>query len=370
MKQGLVSVHWLSPQPSPYNDFLLAQLSSEPGIDLRVHFLNRAISAHPWKDEPERTFPHRFKAPGSRLDRHILRLAATSEAFFVIAGWREPTMVVVENILISRKAPFAIWTDTPTTAAEGSPLKDRIRRRWLSRLMKHSSFVMGTGTPAMDALQTMGCPVEKLVNFPFFVDLDLFGPNPHSLPSPTSPTIFLSSGRLVNTLKGFDLALRALATLTNEGLTNFEYRIAGEGPDGDELRRLANRLGLGDRVRFLGWLESTDAPDFLRGGHVFLHPARRDPFPVVVLEAMASGLPIIGSTSAGSVRDRVEDGKNGWVHEPNDEGGLTQLIRKCLLEPQGLSSMGAAARLTAEQWPVSRGIEEVTRMVAHVRSAQ
>jgi glycosyltransferase involved in cell wall biosynthesis len=227
---------------------------------------------------------------------------------------------------------------------------------------------MGTGISALSALEKMNCHRDKLVSFPYFIDLDSFAPSSKPREKKVNGQIvFLSSGRLVNSHKGYDLALRALA-ITKEKIVNqrFLYRIAGSGPDKETLESIAKEVGLFEDLEFVGWLEPEEILNFYRSGDVFLHPSPFDPYGNSVLEAMACGLPIIGSDRAGSVIDRIEHMKNGLVHRANDVEDLVNKIINILSDNEMIRRVGAEARRTAELWPVSRGIEIIKCMIENI----
>lgn len=175
---------------------------------------------------------------------------------------------------------------------------------------------------------------------------------------------FISSGRLQNDRKGHDLALRAFALVAHKRGFNGEYLIAGTGPDETRLRELSQALGLEEQVRFLGWVEPDALADLYRSCHVLVHPSPvHDPFPNAVLEAMASGLAILGSDVSGSVLDRVEQGVNGLIHRAGDVTQLADHVEYLLANPEVVERMGQRARETALRWPVERGVEIVRQMV-------
>jgi len=362
-------LHWLCWQPTHYNDFLFRSLAADPAIELTVHFTERVVASHPWRSELGSGFRSRTYRRVLGLDWRLLRLAVLDRrSLFVIGGWHDPTMVAVINLLGLRRRPFAVWTDTPDVQRYRSPLKRALRAIWLRKIFRRARYVMGTGRPALSILEEMGCPSHKLVNFPFFVDLHAFAPAPKADLKASRPlTVFVSCGRLVNAQKGYDLALRALSLASAKARAScFTYRIAGIGPDKAALETLAKRLGMGEKIEFVGWLEPRDLPDFYRTGDVFIHPSRVDPYPNAVLEAMASGLPVIGSDLAGSVVDRITHGQNGLVHRADDVEDLAENIAYALSDPARLRIMGAAARRAAESWPVTRATETIKAMLANL----
>jgi glycosyltransferase involved in cell wall biosynthesis len=362
----LPHLQWICWQPTHYNDFLFRSLVNDPEMRLTVHFMKHTVPSHPWTSQMAHGFKSRTYRCIFGIDWHLLRLAVRDKhSFFILGGWHDPTIVAVINLLMVFRRPFAIWTDTPDVERYRTPVKAFLRDAWLQCLFKHARYVMGTGNPALVALRKMGCPQHKLVNFPFFVDLDFFVPDANVCHSSTDKHIvYLSAGRLVNAHKGYDLAIKALSILRARMPTRrFIYRIAGIGPDKEALESLARHVGISQYLEFVGWLEPAELPQFYRSGHVFLHPSHFDPYPNAVLEAMAAGLPVIGSDQAGSVVDRIEHMHNGMIHRADDVHDLAEKIFCVLSHIDNLYTLGKAARCTAELWPVSRGIEIIKSLI-------
>jgi glycosyltransferase involved in cell wall biosynthesis len=218
---------------------------------------------------------------------------------------------------------------------------------------------MGTGQPGVDALKKMGAAEGKLVNFPYFIDVTLYAPpKKRSVPDSHLPIRFISSGRLLNSHKGYDVALRALAEAGRMTGAPFEYYLAGTGSDGDALRRLADQLGISSQVKFLGWVEPDALIEQYDSAHVLIHPSpTHEPYGVAVLEAMAKGLPVLASDATCAALDRVKEGINGFIHPAGDATVLATQIAYFLEHPKKLAQMGQKARETAEEWPIERGIQ-------------
>jgi glycosyltransferase involved in cell wall biosynthesis len=111
----------------------------------------------------------------------------------------------------------------------------------------------------------------------------------------STPTA-LFAGRLLP-LKGVSLAIQAL-----EHLPEWRLVICGEGPDESRLRRLAARIGVQDRVRFLGWIPRSEVLRLMREeADAFVFPSLHDEGPWSVVEAVASGLPVVSLDRGGAV---------------------------------------------------------------------
>ena len=111
----------------------------------------------------------------------------------------------------------------------------------------------------------------------------------------------------------------------------------------------------------VGWLELDEIAPFYQSGDMLIHSSFFDPFPNVVLEAMAVGLPVMGSNLAGSVVDRVVPAKNGYICAAGDPIDWANKIELVLKAPEILSELGQAARRTAEAHPVDENIKTLQR---------
>jgi glycosyltransferase involved in cell wall biosynthesis len=348
-------LEWICPEITPYWDDFFESLVESPSIDLHVHVLEKSLEKHPWSTNLGGSYNFSVHDRLVGGDERVLRKALTAtDRFFVVAGWNRPTQFVLLNLLSIQNKPFAVWTDTPNVVRNRAFLKRHIRARWLRWLFRRASWIMGTGEPALDALQSMGASAHKVVNFPYVFDIDKY--NPDTSQTESSETVFLSAGKLDNDHKGFDIAIRALAKVRNRrGLKGVRYLIAGTGPDEENLRELTDRLDLNDVVEFAGWLEPDEMIAFYQRGDVFVHPSYFEPYGVVVVEAMASGLPIIASDECNAALDRVDE-QSGWIHESGDVDALARCMQEAM-ESDALDEMGKAARREAESWTLQDAVE-------------
>jgi len=162
-----------------------------------------------------------------------------------------------------------------------------------------------------------------------------------------SPPVVLAVGRLVEK-KGFDALLRAAGELRRRDV-DCEVRIAGDGPEWASLQRLANELGVGNMVRFLGPLSDREVQQEYARATVFALPCQttedgnRDGIPNTVLEAMARRVPVV-STTLASVREAVQDGVHGILVAERDHVALADAIARLLADPELRRRMGEAAR--------------------------
>lgn len=142
------------------------------------------------------------------------------------------------------------------------------------------------------------------------------------------PPHIVAAGRL-HAKKGFDLLLAALAMLAARNI-GFRATIAGDGDQRQRLRAEASKLGLAGRVSFPGWCD--DVPALLATGDVFVFPSRQEGFPLTLLEAMASGLPVVATRIPGT-DEIIADDSMGLLVPVDDAQALADALAATLSQP-------------------------------------
>ncbi len=137
--------------------------------------------------------------------------------------------------------------------------------------------------------------------------------------------------------------LRALPRVA-EAVPDVRLRVVGGGPELDALRKLARRLGLGDRVRLLGAVaEDRQVREEYARASCFCLPSLQEGFGIVFLEAMATGLPVVAGR-AGAVPEVVPDGEAGVLVEPTDPEALADALVRVLTDDELARRLGHAGR--------------------------
>jgi glycosyltransferase involved in cell wall biosynthesis len=160
---------------------------------------------------------------------------------------------------------------------------------------------------------------------------------------PPGRLIVGAAGRL-SPEKGFDLLIRSADRLLSVG-ADFELVIVGEGREGARLRKLVGDLGRDDRIRLLGY--RPDMPEVFRAMDIFALSSLREGLPNVLLEAMATSVPVVTTRIAGIPR-LVADGKNGLIVPPGSEAALAHALGLLLADPTLRARLGQQGRLTIE----------------------
>src|SRR5690349_19399783 len=181
---------------------------------------------------------------------------------------------------------------------------------------RRCDHLIGNTRAIVDYAIAKGWPRERITYLPNFVP-DSAGAADAAARNGRTP-LALALGRL-HSNKGFDLLLEALAATREVTLW-----IAGDGPLRPRLERLATRLGITGRVRFLGWRE--DVPRLLATADLLVCPSLHEPLGNVVIEAWSAGLPVVATASDGP-KGLIRDGESGiLVPLPGSRGGGRQAL--------------------------------------------
>ncbi len=181
------------------------------------------------------------------------------------------------------------------------------------------------------------------------IDLSIF--HPEKADNHQSNKI-LSVGRLVEK-KGFEVLIRACKQLEGWGVP-FECEIIGKGELRESLNQLIAQLELGDRVRLVGPKPQEEVLMTYQQADIFALPCiigqdgNRDGLPTVLLEAMATGLPVVSTTLTG-VPEIIDDKENGLLVPPDDVNALAQALATLLTDPERRQRYGFAAREKVER---------------------
>ena len=175
------------------------------------------------------------------------------------------------------------------------------------------------------------------------VDLDRFRPPLEPRWQRPGPLRCVAVGRLVE-CKGLGALLRAMSIL---GPGRVQLEIVGSGPCETALRALAAELGVAESVQFAGALGRDAVAEAHRRADLYTMAPRAESFGIAFAEALASGLPVVGST-VGGIPEFVEAGRNGLLVRPDDPAALAEAIRRFADSPTLRAEFGARNREKAE----------------------
>jgi glycosyltransferase involved in cell wall biosynthesis len=232
---------------------------------------------------------------------------------------------------------------------------NRVLRRYETQLMKRSDALIAVSKYTVGELTELyGIEEEKIHVIYNGVDINKFKPRPdraklrREFGLEEEKKIVLFVGRLYHR-KGLETLLHSIPQVLQE-FGDVKFAISGTGFKKKEqsLRDLAKELDIEDIVKFLGYVPDEKLPDLYSASDIFVLPAIYENFPFAILEAQATGLPVI-STKVGGIPEFLVDNENGFLIDPGDPKQLTERVMALLQDPKLAEKMGRRGRKLIEE---------------------
>ncbi len=221
----------------------------------------------------------------------------------------------------------------------------------LKTVFAEAKIVMGRSESLLKKLESLGCPREKLRLNRTPIPLEHLKAVTHDFPA-NGQWRFVQACRLIEK-KGILTTLKALAII-KQSHPNFRYLICGEGPLKQQIIDTAQQLGLQENVALCGWLTQEQLTAEYQRAHLFLHPSEKtkeedqEGIPNSMLEAMATGLPVV-ATLHGGIPEAVTNEHDGLLVSERSPGELANAIMRMMSDAALFSrcSKNAAASVRA-----------------------
>ena len=185
----------------------------------------------------------------------------------------------------------------------------------------------------------------------------------------SEPPLIVAIGRLI-AKKGFGNLIRACALLV-ERVTSFRCEIIGEGPLENQLRGQIAELGLQDRIELAGAKPQHEIRDCLAGASAFVMPSvpeaggGMDNLPTVIMEAMATGLPVV-STRIGGIPEMVVENETGFLVQPEDAVALAGAIERVTNDRPLGQKLGQAGHKRAQTlFSIDKNVRELCSLICN-----
>jgi glycosyltransferase involved in cell wall biosynthesis len=276
-----------------------------------------------------------FRRVSLWTDLRLLSRLATLDCDVLIAT--RPSL----NLLIAEAAPYGIRTigqDHMNLGTYRPELRADITRayRRLDTLTVLTEVSLGDYRAAL-----AGAPVE-IVRIPNALPLPFSG----TRRARPAANVVLAAGRLTRQ-KGFDLLIQAYEPLAAEH-PDWTLRIFGSGARRDELRGMIAEQGLGDRIELRG--RTTDLAGKMAGAAVYALPSRHEGLPMVVIEAMGMGLPVVAFDCPTGPAEMITHGRDGLLVPAGDVAGFAAALRELIEDGDLRRRMGERALVTARAY--------------------
>lgn len=357
------TLHVIQDIATPHNNVLVAALKARKDIDLHLWYCTPKAAKYGWKDDITHAVQQANLYKPDSLDwRMVWRILSRPSERVLLVGWSNPTTRALFIALCLLRRRFGMWFDLPQDDAPRSKAKGMLREVFYKLLRASNATVFAVGRAAVDYFAARGFDAKRLVNLPIFVEVDKtrddFSKQRESLRkrygAGKNDILLVGGSRLIFD-KGFDLPISAIGALPPALRKRFRLVIVGQGEELENLKQLALDNEIAGQVYFPGWLAIDDFRALMVVGEAFVHPARFDAWGSTIF-AHPMSVPVIGSTGAGSAYDRIDDGKDGWLFNPQKPAELLAILENlAAMDEKALAKMGKAARKKAEEWTPAIG---------------
>lgn len=353
--------------PIHYKHLLFCELAKK-GLDFEVLFTAASSSDRIETPLPEgRQYCYSIGYPGSyeqapkwNTARSVWRaLNRTRPRVVIISGWYDVAGWIGWLWANFNGAGRILWAESNAFDHPRRSWRELPKRLFVSRCGSAHVF----GSLNRDYLEKLGMARDRIYTGQAIVNTALFLNAPATQISKPESITLLYCGRF-SPEKNLPMLLRGFARVgQNADEPRMILKLIGYGPLEDSLRQLVDELGIGKMVDFAGKVRQTELPQLFRAGDVLVLPSTREPWGLVVNEAMLSGLPVAVSDRCGCAADLVRP-DTGWTFSPFDEPGLTQLlVRIAATARDNLKKMGLAAQLIAAEYSPEKCAEIVIKTV-------
>jgi glycosyltransferase involved in cell wall biosynthesis len=365
----------ISPEPTPYRAPIFDRLAQSTELDLTVAYTADTVAGRDW--QVELRHPHLVlggvSLPTARLLHHDYPVTPGVIPFLrrgrfdvvVAAGWSLFASQAAVVWARTRGVPYLVTSESH--GLEPRPAwTEAAKRVVLPRILGHAAGLLVTGTLAARYAVEHGARPASVHVFPNTIDVDAFaaasaalarrrGELRERLGIAADEVAVLEVARLVPQ-KAIDATIRAVAAAQRRTARRLRLVVAGGGPLEAQLRAEADRLGV--PATFAGSLHGDEVLEGYAAADVFCLLSLREPWGVVVNEALAFGLPAVLSDRVGAAYDLLQDGRNGYVVAAGDDGAAAAALARLADDDDLRARFGAASRAAVADWGYARAVRE------------
>ena len=300
--------------------------------------------------------------------------AGNFDAVFCLTGYIRASFWITYFASKLSRSAFIFGTDAATlTPLDRRMWKRRVKRVFWPLLYRLANQVIAPSTATHELMRFLGIPEDRIAFLPFVVDNDWWQAQSAQV---DRDSIRASWGAAPDTavvlfcakLQPWKRPLDLVQAFAKANVANSLLLLAGDGPLKEELRAEVARLGISDRVRFLGFVNQTQLPPLYTASDVLVLPSDYDACPVVVCEAMLCGCPVVISDQIRGRFDLVRPGLTGDIFPCKDVDALAAVLRRLLSDRPGLATLASNARQRMETWSPREFIAGVVDAVRRVAS--
>lgn len=346
----------LCEEVTPYTIALIENVYDKMKCNFDIIFRNYRTSKHTWKiDTNNKNYvilPH-FKL--KKIFVLIKKLKSKKYDFVIINGYSNLCMLAAIVFCIARKIPFSIEIDTQLNIPS-NPIKKFVKKVYLEFIFKYAYGFPG-GTRQKELFRYYGMDEGKINIMPMTVDTKWFSDKNKILKEDkeniknrlkiNNEIIMLFIGRLVK-VKNLELLLDAFKEIDNKDNKN-ALVIVGDGEKDDKLKTKCKSESISN-VYFEGSKQVEEVVEYYAIADVFILPSYKEPWGLVINEALACGLPVIVSDSVGAVDDLIKHAENGFIFKNNNLEQLIKYIKIILSDENVRKDMSEKSKNIISTW--------------------
>lgn len=282
----------------------------------------------------------------------VIRLVDDEKPDYVLANCGIPAGLTALYAHRRRGSPYTVilqGSDVPGYRPSRFALASPFMTPLMHRIWRNANHVAAV-SPELADLAMKSWPDGKVVAIENGVDTNLFHPRTGSAREKTAPLRVAVTAQLIER-KGLQHLVAALVGMSGEERSGFRIDLYGQGPFEPFLRRAASAGSISELVTFHGLVERKVLAENLATADIFVLPSLKEGRSLAMLEAMASGLPVIVTAAAGA--GMAGDGANALVVPPADPDAIKKALLSLAADPALRRRLGKAARESADRlaWP-------------------
>ena len=360
-----MKVTWYTTAPSPHLVGLLDSVSEHPQMELQVVYLYEHFGERAWS-APAGRAPHRFLIGGpttSTVGR--LRCCAAiagiqqrdeTDIAVVALSYMDPAAHLLSQRLRQATIPWVFYGEPPSVFSSRG--RQWLRDMCIRKFLRSANGLIGVSERTCSRYSDHWGFKGPSTWAPYHRELSQFLRLPRRVPGEV--VRFLVVGDLIPR-KAPETALAAYSRLN--GAT--ELHFVGDGPLKATLRKAIGDSGA-KGVSLKGRIGYGQIGEVMNSADVLVFPSRHDGFGMVTMEALAAGLPVIGSNRAMSVLQYIRPGHNGWIFPADDVDSLTTSMQYVVDNRQRLPEWSQAARDSLKEYDPRQDAERVVSFLQEV----
>jgi glycosyltransferase involved in cell wall biosynthesis len=370
-------------EPAPYKFDLWNAFAKSNEFSVQVLFTNAKDhsrdAGHNYQEFPLAQFPYRVLLSHS-IWASLKKIICTVKAIIqnkvdgvFIAGYVDIAPLSAIFICLLIRKSFFLHSDIFNLNTPKPPL--RILKLWSRLFLRYIIFkqakgILVCGKLGYESAVAARCPISKIIDFPYVVDRERLNQD-SSVSVPDELLQDLQGRRMVLYFSGRMIARKGLLSLLkalalyhkNNSSVAWVLWVAGDGPLLSEYQNQADLFGLGQHVRFLGFVQMSLHTWLLKKSSIVVIPSLADAWGIVVDEGMQLGKVVIASNTVGSAVDRIHTESNGILFSADNFQELAKHLEEVIASSAVRKILGDNAKMSSRDFSPQRNVANLSRLL-------